>query len=374
MLLGQTAQRIHRLDESTLRHVVRRLLAEMAAAGELTTYAPVRDLPGFQQVVIEWLREMKSQGLEPEAILAEAARSSNRRDQQLGRLFARYQAFLQERGAADDDGLLWLAADALADIDGQSTVGREPIWVAGFDQFTPVQLRILHSLGKRASSFAIYLLWDERYRADGLRSPDCAPHDLSLNPILNCPWTPNSWRRIRAYHLACSAFASGSLRRSPLVPNPKRKTPQPRPLSSPLRPLREEEVRTALRMVKRLLLQGVPPREIAIRVPQPGVYRRLVQTISEEYGLPVAIDAPVVEQPVTMALIDLLTLWPEYRWRTVFDVLRSPYISHPWLNDEQIAQLDRLHVRAPHHCRHRPVASCPAPAPSCEQTEPDRRC
>ncbi len=168
MLLGQTAQRIYRLDESTLRHVVRRLLAEMAAAGELTTYAPVQDLPGFQQVVIEWLREMKSQGLEPDAILAEAARSSNPRDQQLGRLFARYQAFLQERGAADDDGLLWLAADALAHIDGQSTVGREPIWVAGFDQFTPVQLRILHSLGKRASSFAIYLLWDDRCRADGL--------------------------------------------------------------------------------------------------------------------------------------------------------------------------------------------------------------
>ena len=139
-------------------------------------------------------------------------------------------------------------------------------------------------------------------------------------------------------------------------------------------PSREEEVRTALRMVKRLLLQGVPPREIAIRAPQPGVYRRLVQTISEEYGLPVAIDAPLVEQPVTMALIDLLTLWPEYRWRTVFDVLRSPYISHLWLNDEQIAQLDRLTRRAPHHCRHRPVASCPAPAPSCEQTEPDRRC
>ncbi len=343
MLLGQTAQRIHRLDESTLRHVVRRLLAEMAAAGELTTYAPVRDLPGFQQVVIEWLREMKSQGLEPEAILAEAARSSNPRDQQLGRLFARYQAFLQERGAADDDGLLWLAADALAHIDGQSTVGREPIWVAGFDQFTPVQLRILHSLGKRASSFAIYLLWDERCRADGLALTRLR---ATRSQLESDPELPLDTKQL-AQDQSVSPRLLGLRKRlfeaeSPSSQPEKEDASAEAAVVAIEAPSREEEVRTALRMVKRLLLQGVPPREIAIRAPQPGVYRRLVQTISEEYGLPVAIDAPLVEQPVTMALIDLLTLWPEYRWRTVFDVLRSPYISHPWLNDEQIAQLDRL--------------------------------
>jgi ATP-dependent helicase/DNAse subunit B len=131
----------------------------MRAAGELTSFNGVADKPGFTRVLLEWIREMKSQGIPPEQVSAHARTSGRERDHQLALLYQRYQAFLIQSDLSDPDGLLWLAAEALeADPDlGRS---RLPFILLGFDHFNPLQLRILQQLVGRCPDFSIYLLWD----------------------------------------------------------------------------------------------------------------------------------------------------------------------------------------------------------------------
>ena len=110
-------------------------------------------------------------------------------------------------------------------------------------------------------------------------------------------------------------------------------------------------MRTALRQVKRLLLDGIPPDQIALLAPKPGVYRRLVATVAQEYAVPVAVEGVLGTNPAVSALLNALSLSPDFPWRRTFDLLRSPYFDiTPWLDDEQIDLLDRL-------TRERPVVA-----------------
>jgi RecB family exonuclease len=340
-LLAQTRRRIRRLDDGALLQLVARLLAEMAAANELTTFESVYRLPGFQQRVIEWLREMKSQGISPEDILAQAERTGHPRDRQLGLLYRRYQAFLIDRSATDSDGQLWLAADALAS-DPTLARAEAALYVVGFDQFTPVQLRLLQQLTARRAGTAIYLLWNEPLAADGLAMTRLRATRGELARVLP----------LRVQHLpAVQASPPVLLRiRDRLFAGQQTESVAERTLAPDLipgltaieAPDREAEVRTALRRVKMHLLQGVLPRQIALRTPQPERYRLLVHSIAEEYGIPVSVRHPLVEHPLTQTLLDVLDLAPDFSWRTTLDLLRSPYVASAGLGDEQIDLLDRL--------------------------------
>ena len=124
----------------------------------------------------------------------------------------------------------------------------------------------------------------------------------------------------------------------------------PEALRAVAAPSREDEVRIALREVKRLLLEGSSPEQIALLAPQPATYRRLVQTVAAEYGTPLRLEQSLGSNPAVAALSNLLGLAPEFAWRPVFDALRSPYVSQSWLSPEQIDLLDRL-------TRERPVVA-----------------
>ena len=82
-------------------------------------------------------------------------------------LYTRYQTFLREVDCADADGLLWLAAEALEN-DPRLFAGAGHLLLLGFDQFSPVQLRILRALASRLPQLAIYLLWDAARPTDSL--------------------------------------------------------------------------------------------------------------------------------------------------------------------------------------------------------------
>jgi ATP-dependent helicase/DNAse subunit B len=157
--------------------LVGRLLGQMRAAGELTSFNSIWDKPGFSRVLLDWIREMKSQGIPPEQVKANALVSGRDRDHQLALLYQRYQSFLIERDLSDPDGLLWLAAEALeADPDlGRSEL---PFILLGFDHFNPLQLRILKQLVGRCPDFSIYLLWD-----------------LSAATAARRAWRFTAWRR-----------------------------------------------------------------------------------------------------------------------------------------------------------------------------------
>src|SRR5512139_2844404 len=67
-ILAQAGSATREMSDTATRRLVHALLAEAVASGELTTFAPVWDKPGFTDVLVGWLREMKTQGIPPEDV------------------------------------------------------------------------------------------------------------------------------------------------------------------------------------------------------------------------------------------------------------------------------------------------------------------
>lgn len=338
-VLNATRQeRIHEIRDTGIRRLVHHLLGQMAAQGELSTFGPVWEKPGFTDVILSWLREMKSQGIHPQAVAVEAERTGMARDRQLALLYQRYQDFLQARSLSDADGLLWLAAECLAHSPG-CFAQDGPLFVVGFDQFNPVQLDLLARLTDCFAQTYLYLLWDEGRPAHSLALTRLAETRQALVDRLapGVVSLPPSPQPPAIAHLNRHLFESAS----PPAPTPEQ-------VALIEAPSREEEVRTALRAIKGLLLAGIEPAQIALLAPKPGVYARLVETVAQEYGVPVAVERMLGTNPAIAALLNSLRLSPDFPWRQTFDLLRSPYVDcSPWLTPEQVKSLDQLTRQRP---------------------------
>jgi ATP-dependent helicase/DNAse subunit B len=331
------------LSDTALRRLVRRLLRGMHETGELSTFDAVWDKPGFTQLMLDWLREMKSQGIAPETVQADAARSGQERDRQLALLYTRYQDFLRGSDYSDADGLLWLAVEAL-EADPTLWAERGHLFVIGFDQVNPIQGRILGQLAARVDSFALYLPWDMGR----------APGSLALTRLGSTRDGLRPWLAAEEVALSAGATAAGTLEhlRQNLfeIDAKKKAAPDQAALQLVAAPSREGEVRQALRRVKGLLLEGTPPHQVALLAPQPAAYAATVAAVAAEYGVPVQMDGRLDASPAVAALANLLGLYPEFPWRPTFDALHSPYVGQPWLTLEQLDQLDQL-------TRERPVVA-----------------
>jgi hypothetical protein len=323
--------------------LVGRLLRHMRAAGELTSFNSVWDKPGFSRVLLEWIREMKSQGIPPEGVSAHARVSGRQRDRQLALLYQRYQAFLIQRDLSDPDGLLWLAAEAL---EAGPDLGRSglPFIILGFDHFNPLQLRILKQLVGRCPDFSIYLPWDSE------RSPR-SPDSLALYRLAQTRSTLERELPVDVVPLKDTAPAVPVLKHlaGALFEHDARavRDSDPPALRAVSAPSREMEARYALRRVKELLLEGVSPHEIALLAPATAPYLPLLQAVSGEYGVPLRLSQSIWDIPAVAALARLLSLAPDFPRRETLDALRSPYIRQSWLSPDQIELLDRLSRERP---------------------------
>ena len=100
-ILDQAGIPIREIDDTALRRLVHAILAELDGENKLSTFAPVLEKPGFVEVMLGWVREMKSQGIFPEqyseVLFGEefARQSGVERDRQLAEFYTRYQGFLQ---------------------------------------------------------------------------------------------------------------------------------------------------------------------------------------------------------------------------------------------------------------------------------------
>jgi hypothetical protein len=332
-VLSEAGSATHEMSDLATRRLVRGILGEMSRRGELSTFAVVLDKPGFIDVLVEWLREMKTQGITSEAVSSHAAQTGKPRDLQLARLYARYQAALRQVDCADADGLLWLAAEALEQHSSLLASAGEVI-LAGFDQFSPVQLRMVTALANRAP-LTVYMLWDERRPPDSLALSRLAPTRDALRQALFPREVP------LAYVDQCGP-ALAHARRSLFEAGANAAVDPAGCVTAVAAPSAEAEVRCALRRIKQLLLDGVQPEQIALLAPQPGTYRAIVTAVGHEYGVPVACETSLGENPCVAALLSLLALTPTFPWRQTFDALRSPYIKQSWLDAGQITCLDAL--------------------------------
>ena len=337
-VLDEAGIPIHEINDTAIRRLIRRILGELSAAGHLTTFTPVWEKPGFVEVMLNWVREMKSQGIFPENYDEYARGEGTEQDRQLAELYLRYQTFMQARNFSDADGLLWVTAEALEE-DPALFRSDGPMVVLGFDQFTPVQIRILRQLAGRFDELNIYLLWDESRPEDSLalarlrRARQALLENIPMEvTIIPEEGIPNPLFT----HLQQNLFEPGETQPT-----------DNQYLQLIEAPSREAEVRRALREVKRLLLEGVPPADIAILASNKNTYLPILRAVSTEYGLPVEVERPLMDNPAVAALANLLKLPHSYSWQHTIEALRSPYIRQSWLSEEQIELLDQLSRERP---------------------------
>ena len=329
------------LDETATRRLVHHILQGMHHQGELTTFDAVWGKPGFTQTMLNWLREMKAQGISPEEFEANAPHSENPRDAQLLLLYQRYQAFLQENSLSDSDGLLWLAAE---ELESSPTLLQENglVIALGFDQLTPIQTRILRAYAERFDHFAVYLPWDNSRTEESLVHTRLREVRADL---------ANIFPEIKSVALADSSETNPDLRQlQGLLFEDQESMVDAASVKAYAAPSRETEVRIALREIKKLLLAGTAPNEISLLVPKPGIYHRMVELIAEEYGFPVRCEMILGANPAVQALLNLLGLAPDFPRKETLDALRSPYIQQDWLTEKETGYLVQL-------TRERPVIS-----------------
>ena len=155
--LGEPEPRL--IDETGRIMVLRALLRRQRDAFEIFRRSATQ--PGFAQELSRQWREFQEQGLTPGDLEAAAASpaippalAGKLRD--TARLARAYAAWLQERGLSDPDALLDTAAALLTEARRH---GKSPrigaVWLDGFAEMTPQELRLLTELAAAAERSTI---------------------------------------------------------------------------------------------------------------------------------------------------------------------------------------------------------------------------
>ncbi|HQI83411.1 MAG TPA: PD-(D/E)XK nuclease family protein [Anaerolineae bacterium] len=325
-----------------------RLLRALITDASLQHYAPLRNRPGFAQVVQGFVRELKAGGVPPDTFTdAVEALGGEPRLLELAHLYTAYQERLQQEGWADFAGLGWLTAEALA---RHPDVGLDwsHLFVDGFDDLTSVQVDVLRQLAGRVGELVITLTGspgdDARalihHRFDRTRRHLETALGIMAEP-LPTRVTPDP-RAPALAHLEAALFTADAAQ-----------CPAEDTVVLIAAPDREAEVRAALRWLKtRVVREHLRLSDAALLARDIEPYRPFVQQTADEFGVPVHIldGLPLRANPAVAALLDLLRLTlPDetdsaFPWRLTVEAWRSPYFE--WtacgITPETTESLDRL--------------------------------
>ena len=326
-----------RLNSLTRYGLLRQLLGEMLAEGQLAYFQRIADTRGFVSILAELIDELKQAGVDV-ADFATAARSQ--KDKEIALIYRRYQDSLRQSELADVEGEGWLALATLRER-REIASGVDLLLVDGYDQFTIVQARLLATLARAIQNIHITLTEIPSAHAEAL------PHrSVRARERLQQAFTKAGFRlqlaRIEkvagerkadleqlAERIFCDlpAAANGDAIRMLALPNPA------------------EEVKSVLRKIKRQLLDGVQPDDILVALRDWTRYAAHFETGADDYDLPLLLhyERELKTAPVIAVLIDLLGMAPRFRRRALLDALRSPYID-AGLEAELIDLLDRITI------------------------------
>ena len=334
-LLKRAGRPVRRLS-SLMRHkILRLLLAQMQAEGELSIFHRIAETRGFVTVMADLIDELKQNSIDV-ADFAQAARSA--KDAEIAAIYRRYQETLRKNDLVDVEGEGWLA---LATVRGRPAIAADVdmLLVDGYDQFTPVQAAMLAELSRGIRQAHITLTAPPAEaltlapgrsalaRQELQKAFDSAGVALDLKRAEEGP----AARHQALHHLGQSIFrdapagSGGGAIKLIEMPDPS------------------EEARAVLRAVKRLLLDGAPADGILIALRDWERYASYFERGREEYGLPLLLhyERSYSGAPVIAAIIDLLELAPRFRRRDLLDALRSTYFE-VGLDEVLIDTLDRV--------------------------------
>ncbi len=306
------------------RLLLKRIVRRRCQDDPKNALAGSADTPGLLGALERSISEFKRATADPEELTRRVGTPPGAPGEVL-RIYRDYQRALQQTGAYDAEGLLWLARDRLRDVPERLLPGLGTLLVDGFTDFTPTQLELLELLSRRGRRLVITLpfpdetdrrdrlwLWTRRTR-DRLRSALGKRLDETVLPRRDSP--------------PFSTLTEG-------VFDYTAKFPSPGGLCVLAAPGREAEVAEVARRVKRLLLDGAPPGRIAVLARSMEGYRPILERVFRRFDIPVRsagvrlFDVPIVR--FAWAVADLAppgagAAAEPFAFHAVLPVLRNSY-------------------------------------------------
>lgn len=322
-ILHQRGIIVTRLTEA----VQKRLLRSLVNQASLQYYRSIQHMPGFIQLLMDTIRELKAGGITP-GVFTSAVQELGRggRLVEVGRLYQAYQDKLESQDWTDYIGAGWLARDALQ---GEEIAFPQwtPCIVDGFDDFSPVQIQVLAEMSQCVKRMIITLT---------------AEKDGSDRPVVHKRFQRTRQQLEDALDLEVQFLpqseADGSVHPAlkhierTLFRDQKALFEDQDAVKMIAAPVREGEVRSALRWIKETIVrEEVKPRECAVLFRNIEPYRPYLYQTADEFGVPLHVEQgrPLRENPAVDALLNLLHLAnPEEKhlsWRETISAWRSPY-------------------------------------------------
>lgn len=277
-----------------------RLLQSIVATLPLAHYQPLTDKPGFITVLQRLIAEWKSARIEPSDLRSAFVAIGNEpRLVELADIYLAYQTQLQAHDWVDNEGRNWVAIEQL-EQQPNAAAHWPYLFIDGFDDFTPIQLTLLHQLSQQVGQMILTLTGDktstQRYpRFAQTRQNVEKALGIQAHPLPVLTSVDSVWQRLsrQLFQPVSSPIDSGgalTLLEAPDLPG---------------------ELRQALRWLKaRLVQDGYHPAQVALLARDITPYRPFIRLIAQEMGLPLRLahGLPLTQSPVIVALLDLLRL------------------------------------------------------------------
>ena len=310
------------------RHLMLRdILDRLHAAGELAGFDAVIDTRGIVTSVDVAIAELKRAAVDPEALAAASDPGPAR--QALVAVYRTYQAELHQRGAYDQEGLMWLTRAYLA---GQASHAGRPVALAdvdvilvdGFTDFTPTQLEILRllAIGRQRMLITLPYVEDRRRRLwhwtrrTFLAIRETFGEHLSTLPVqpVDRPDAAPLWDALFAHDAPPVDLPDGvSVISAAGI---------------------EQEVAAAAAAIKRLLAAGAEAGRIAVVTRSLSEYAPVIERLFADTDIPVRPAAAcLVDIPIIRHLLAMAAIGPDYHCETVLAVISNSYFRPQALGD-----------------------------------------
>ena len=267
----------------------RDLIVEAAVeATRLEVLAESAARPGFARAAAAFVEELERSMIEP-ARFTQALRvwagSGARRAyaEELAELYRRYRAGLEAAGVMDEALFAWRALDALRRA--PASWGATPVFVYGFDDFTPLELDALETLAGHADAEVNVSLPYEPGR-EAFRTIATAREQLAALADRVEHQEPTADH----YHSASRAPLH-ALERNLFEPGARERKPGSA-VSLHTAGGERAEIELCGAEVLALLRDGTPAGEIAVVLREPAAYASTIEQIFGAYGIPYSIDRP----------------------------------------------------------------------------------
>lgn len=329
-ILKSLDEPIQTLPEISKRYLLRTIVDDCIAAGQIQYFSSIAGTTGFLDLVSSFISELKREEIWPEQFskACDLLNSDSRhKDQELALIYDRYQVALHEMRRYDSEGRFWSARTALQEGKWGPFGQFDLVVLDGFADFTHTQYEILELLARRTGQLLISLPLETEMRRNDLFAKSVvakgALESRLPGTIKTICCTPND-SQTSLWQISHSLFDN------PRSIKPLRTADQIKVLAVAGQ---RNEVEVLASEVKQLLLQGILPEEITVAFRSTQEYGDLIEETLTAAGIPyfLGLEQEFSRFPVVRAVFAFLQIEVDHwSFDSMMSILDSNYFCPDW--------------------------------------------